>query len=100
MHTDILLSMPVLNTHALSTTQASRIAVHPLAGAEVAHVHTLLATGILTIVCLLLSRPGFSWLLPRSFPLWIYVTVVVSFPHGRICGSCVVVSLTYKLGEL
>ena len=37
---------------------------------------------------------------PRSFPLRIYVTVAVSFPHGRICGSCVVVSLTYKLGEL
>ena len=41
--------------------------------------------------------PGFY---PHSFPLRIYVTVAVSFPHGRICGSCVVVSLTYKLGEL
>ena len=41
--------------------------------------------------------PGFY---PRSFPLWIYMTVAVSFPHGWICGSCVVVSLTYKLGEL
>ena len=55
------------STHALSTTQASRIAVHPLAGAEVAHIHALLATGILAIVCSLLSRPGFSWLLPTQF---------------------------------
>ena len=36
---------------------------------------------------------------PRSFPLRIYVTVVVSFPHRWICGSCVVVSLMYKLGD-
>ena len=41
--------------------------------------------------------PGFY---PCSFSLRIYMTVAVSFPHGRICGSCVVVSLTYKLGEL
>ena len=26
--------------------------------------------------------------------------VAVSFPYGLICGSCIVVSLTYKLGEL
>ena len=40
--------------------------------------------------------PGFY---PRSFPLWIYVIVAISFPHGQICGSCVVFSLTYKLGD-
>ena len=52
------------STHSHSTTQASRIAVHPLVRAEVAHVHALLATGILAIVCSLFSHPGFSWLLP------------------------------------
>ena len=57
---DLLSPRLCKSTHALSTTQASRIDVHPLVGAEVAHVHTLLATGILAIVCSLFSRPGFS----------------------------------------
>ena len=88
------------STHALSTMQASRIAaLPPNIWKWLTFTHFWLwAFSPLSVRCS--PAQDFPSFYPRSFPLRIYMTVAISFPHGWICGSCVVVSLTYKLGEL